>query len=311
MVQLPPSGPSHPPPAYTTTPSPSSFATLSFDSADKLRLVQFPFPLATAISTQLKTWWPAGIQRERIYAVHSYEFKLKGWPFGGISLGKDYVKGMRLVRDLLAFLYERGWVVEVGLAHEKAVDASDTLVFRQRRRTMRGEKMLEGKKGLGVGDGDGDDIVIPPEVDWLVLSLEAGDRLRVIYDAPPGVVRPSTEEASGSNEKVAASSSEMPREHNYDELGVLIQALKEAFIEIDYFQSGKWTHDSFEFKLKGWAWSEMGEKAVKARRLVLGIIETMERFGWRSYTTLQKRGQEKVRGTDTWYFVREKGWDER
>jgi hypothetical protein len=304
MVQLPPSGPSHPPPAYTTTSS-SSFATLSFDSADKLRLVQFPFPLATAISTQLKTWWPAGIQRERIYAVHSYEFKLKGWPFGGIALGKDYVKGMRLVRDLLAFLYERGWVVEVGLAHEKAVDASDTLVFRQRRR---GGKMLGGEKGL---DGGEDDIVIPPEADWLVLSLEASDRLRVIYDPPSGVVRPSTEEVSGSNEKSAASSSEMPREHDYDELGVLIQALKEAFIAIDYFQSGKWTHDSFEFKLKGWAWSEVGEKAVKVRRLVLGIIETMERFGWRSYTTLQKRGQEKVRGTDTWFFVREKGWDGR
>lgn len=331
---------SHPKPY----PSLSKFATLSFDTADKFRLIQFPFQLASAISIQLRQWWPAGIQREQIYATHAYEFKLKGWPFGGMTGGKDNISGMRLVRDLLAFLYQRGWVVETGIAHERSVGATDTLVFRQRRRrvgnaTGKGGGEMNEKNGMRekapepglrmVGDGEivreGEDIVIPPEAEWLVLSLEMADRLRVIYDVRAGKVKSSSEiiaqEAGGSgggmNEKMAPlalgreqSSSEIPREANYDELGLMIEALKEAFTEIEYFQSGKWTHDSYEFKLKGWAWSEMGEKAVKGRRLLLKIVETLDRFGWRSYATIQKRGMEKARGLDTWFFVREEGWDQ-
>jgi hypothetical protein len=310
---------------HSTSSSPSSFATLSFDTADKLRLIQFPFPLISALSSHLKTLWPAGIQQERIYAIHAYEFKLKGWPFAlsALSSGKDIVAGIRLVRDVLAFLYARGWKVETGMGIERAVGSMDTFVLRQRRKggkekkraTGTGEKeeVVEGRRimGAGVGMGmgsDGGDVVIPPEAEWLVISPEKGDRLRVIYDVLPSSVTNSTEIERRETEE--EETTDMPGERHYDEYGDMIQALKGALTEVDYFQSGNFSEKSYEFKLKGWPWSEMGERAVKVRRLVLKIMETLEGFGWRSYTTLQRRGAEKSRGLDTWFFVREKGWDE-
>jgi hypothetical protein len=43
----------------------------------------------------------------------------------------------------------------------------------------------------------------------------------------------------------------------------------------------------------------MDEKTVKERVLVPKIVETLERSGWKSYTTGQKGGS-KERGTDPW-----------
>lgn len=334
MVNLPPAlepgpfGQSQDGPSSTThhsaSLSPSSFATLSFDTADKLRLIQFPFPLISALSSHFRTLWPAGIQQERIYAIHAYEFKFKGWPFtlSGISGGKEVVAGIRLVRDVLAFLYARGWIVETSMGIERGVGSMDTIVLRQRRKggkrrrvtgTREKEEVIEGQRVMGAGVGmgvgaDGGDVVMPPEAEWLVISPEKGDRLRVIYDVLPSSVTNSTEieRKEGTEEEVP----DMAGERHYDEYGKMIEALKGALTEVDYFQSGTFGERSYEFKLKGWPWSEIGEKTVKVRRLVLKIIETLEGFGWRSYTTLQRRGAEKVRGLDTWFFVREKGWDD-
>jgi hypothetical protein len=206
---------------------------------------------------------------------------------------------MRLVRDLLAFLYHRGWMVVTSLDQQHA-DALDTLVFRQKKTMAR--KEVDGGKSPAIGTRlrDADDVLIPPESEFLILSPEWHNRLRVIFDAP-GSDEGCT---SGSGKVATASSSEIPREYNHDEYGLLIHALKETFTEIDYFKSGKWGHDSFEFKLRGHPWRDMDEKTVKERMLVPKIIETLETFGWTSYTTIQKAGP-KERGTDPWYFVRE------
>jgi hypothetical protein len=283
--------------------SQSSFATVAFHWTDKLRLIQFPPSITHSIADQIRASWPPGIQAEQVYAEHAYEYKLKGAPFGSLG-AKEAVGGRRLVRDVLAFLYRRGWVIVTPISHSRHARSKDSLVFRQRRAVSGTEGKTESEKLSAGGD-----VVIPLPVEWLVIAPTGGDRLRVISDGPiwrdvvGGTDPDSTPEPTSSR---AATSS---WERNHDELGVLVQNLKQALAAIDYFQSGEWNHDSFEFKLKGYPWSAMGEKTVKVERLLLAVVEMLDRFGWRSYATVRQRSDsDDVRKADTWYFVREDGW---
>ncbi|KAH8909742.1 hypothetical protein BR93DRAFT_415988 [Coniochaeta sp. PMI_546] len=282
----------------------SSFATISFNWTDKLRLIQFPSSITKSIADQIRASWPPGIQAEQVYAQHAYEYKLKGTPFGGLG-AKEAVGSRRLVRDVLAFLYRRGWVLVTPISHSRHARSKDSLVFRQRRAVS----VTKGTRDSGEEESAGGDVEIPPPVEWLVIAPTGGDRLRVISDGP--IWRDLVTDVGPDSRLIPASSAPAPssREHNHDELGVLIQNLKQALTAIDYFQSGEWNHDSFEFKLKGYPWSAMGEKTVKVERLLLAVVETLDRFGWRSYATVRQRSDsDDVRKADTWYFVREEGW---
>ena len=280
--------------------SQSSFASISFSWTDRLRFVQFPPAIIAPLTDRIRASWPPGIQAQQAHAqhahAHAHEYKLRGAPFGGSAGGEGgAVGGCRLVRDVLAFLHARGWVLVAPVGHGRAASSKDSLVFRQRRRAA--AAVVEGgERGGVVGEGMVV-VVVPPPLEWLVVAPGGTDRLRVISDGP-----------TTPREAAAAPSSTKERDH--DELGVLVQALRRAFAAVDYFQSGEWSVDSYEFKLKGYPWSAAtGEKSVKAERLLLAVVETLDRFGWRSYATVtQRSGSDAAKKADTWYFVREEGW---
>ncbi|KAK3313526.1 hypothetical protein B0H66DRAFT_354942 [Apodospora peruviana] len=121
----------------------------------------------------------------------------------------------------------------------------------------------------------------PPPVEWLTVSMLRSDRLRIIYDA----------------------SSEIDADHGH--LGLLIASLKKMLEEMDYFQKGDWSFDSFEFKLKGLPWPAHGVNTVKTRMLMLRVLDVLDSFGWESRVNIgQRSGTDDYRMPDCWYFVR-------
>jgi hypothetical protein len=286
----------------------STFASISLNSTDKVRLHQFPPSIRQPIAKQIRDSWPPGIQAEHVYAKHAYEYKLRGTPFGTGRMG---LGSRRLIRDVLAYLYARGWVLVTPLSHRRHAGSKDSLVFRQRR--------VEGAMGVvekGLGP-EGCEVVIPPPVEWLVIAPTGGDRLKVISDGPlrRDVVSKSSLTGHGelgvvgNNEEAPSASAPRSRECNHEELEVLVQSLKQVLTGLDYFQSGKWGNGqiSFEFKVKGYPWLAQGKETVMVERLILAVVETLDRFGWRSYATVRQGGYSEE-NQDTWYFVREEGW---
>jgi hypothetical protein len=250
----------------TTTAAPSSYATLSLHKSDTIRLLAFPDSLLPALEALLLASWPPGLESQSRLG-QSYDFKFKGSPFGYYR-SQQHVGGIRLLRNVLAFLYEHDWVLVAPVLCSRRYTAKDTLIFRQ------------------AGEGQ----PLPP-VEWLGLAPLAKDKLRVVYDAP------GVRLAGGTGEG----------EHDHDHLGVLITGLKKMLQELEYFDKGDWSHDSFEFVLKGTPWRSRGEASVKMRIMLMRLLETMESHGWRLYTTLvQRTGTDEDRILDTWYFVREK-----
>jgi hypothetical protein len=280
---------------YTQTQSATTsvFASISLTWTDKLRLHQFPASVTQEIADQLRASWPPGIKSEQDLPHGAHEFKFKGTPFGTFGT-QEGVGSRRLIRDVLAFLYARGWTLVVPLSHSQRKGSKDSLVFRQR--------SIERGPGLEKGEGAAAarvEVLVPPPVEWLVIAPAAGDKLRVIYDG-------SLKLSGGSAVAAAAGG----KQHDHDELGVLVQSLKQVLLGMDYFQAGTWSHDSFEFKFKGYPWSALkDEKRVKVERLLLEVLDVLERFGWRSYATVRHRSDtDDVRKQDTWFFVRDEDW---
>ncbi|KAB5558160.1 hypothetical protein GE09DRAFT_1058224 [Coniochaeta sp. 2T2.1] len=292
-------------PSPPQTPT-STFASISLNWTDKLRLLQFPPSVVHSIADQLRASWPPGIQAEQALAPHCYEYKLRGTPFGSIG-SKEAVGSRRLVRDVLAWLYVRGWTLETPVSHSRYPRSKDSLVFRQRRVVESAgwkgkEKQQDEKEKVGrtlLGDKE---VVLPPAVEWLIVAPTHGDRLRVIRDGN-GLVDGGEKQSEAASSSSAATAR---MRDSQDELGVLVQALKQAILGADYFQSGEWSHDSYEFKLKGYPWNAIGSKTVKVEVLLLAVFETLDRFGWRAYASVRLRSDDDdTRKAETMFFVRD------
>ncbi len=259
-------------PTSPTTPHsalPSTYATLSLHKTDTLRLLNFPATLPAALEPVLSIWKEGLESQSRL--DQSYEFKFKGRPFGYYR-SVHHVGGIRLMRDVLAFLHAHGWILVTSMLCSRRYTAKDTLVFRKR-----------GGEEAGTG-------TLPPgEMEWLGFAPLGTDRLRVVYDAA---------EATAGDGKA---------EKDHDHLGVLITAVKSVLQELGYFEKGEWNNDSFEFALKGSPWRSRGEASVKKRIMLMRLLETMEEHGWRLYATIiQRTGNDESRVMDTWYFMRER-----
>ncbi|KAH8889305.1 hypothetical protein GQ53DRAFT_599068, partial [Thozetella sp. PMI_491] len=119
----------------------------------------------------------------------------------------------------------------------------------------------------------------PTPVEWLVVALQGAGGLRIIYDG------------DGTGRK--------------DGLGVLLDGLKKAWDGIGAAQTGDWNQDSFEFRLSDKPWRAHREATMKARSILLRLVETLDSLGWQSYVTIRQRTEnDDVKKTDTWYFVR-------
>lgn len=251
----------------TVTSLPTTYATVSFHKTDIIRLINFPDDINLGLHPVVLAAWPPGLESAGASPSGggAYEYKTKGKPFGWVS-GQQAVGGVRLVRDLLAFLHSRAWELVAPVMCSRRYTAKDTLIFRRRRRQSPAEE----------------------EAEWLALAPMGSDRLRVVYDAP------DVKLFGGIDAR-------------QDHLGVLIAGVKRILEATDWFDKGDWSHDSFEFKLKGWPWCSRGDASVRMRGLLLRLLELMDGHGWRLYTAiLQRAGTDDYRMTDTWYFVRER-----
>lgn len=264
-------------------PFTTAYATLSFHKKDTISLLNFPDSLHSPFRDLILSSWPPGLESSGPFA-QSYQFKLRGSPFG-VYRAQHYVGGIRLVRDLLAFLYSRSWVLVAPLLCSRRYTAKDVLIFRQDSSTL-------------------------PQVEWLALAPTANDKLRIVYDAPglhhcgsiPDLTLPPTSPEAQTITPPQSANPQSP-------LTALLTTLKIALSTppLDYFSSGSWSHDSFEIELKGKPWRSRGEDSVKKRIMLARLLEAMEGgLGWRLYAAVvQRTGTDEWRVLDTWYFVRE------
>lgn len=259
----------------TSSPTPSSalpptYATLSFHKSNIIRLLHFPQELTSALEAVILASWPLGLESHGPFD-QSYEYKVKGSPFGHYR-SQQYVGAVRLLRDVLACLHAHNWELVTSVLCSRRYTSKDTLIFHRRRV----------------------DAALPPPapVEWLALAPTGNNKLRVVYDGPG----------------VRLCGGDGDRDNDHDHLGVLIASIRKVLFEMDYFEKGAWSYDSFEFDLKGWPWRSRGAASVKMRVMLVRLLETMAAHGWRLYTTTVLRtGKDDFKILDTWYFVRGRG----
>jgi len=268
----------------------SRYATLFLQNRDKLCLLQFPADVVRAIEPLIRNSWAAGIQATREVAGLATEFKLGGTPFGTLG-DKDAAASRVLVRNVLAFLYERGWILVAAVGTSRIVGSKDTMVFRQqlRRRQQQRDQSRKRHQNLagstkcddGGKEGEEMEVVLPPPVDFLVVAICGSDKIRFIGGAP-----------------------------------ALLAAVRRMLVGLDFFQAaeegGCGSRDCCEFRLRDGPWSSFrAETKTRAELLLLRLVEVLDAFGWRSYGTARQRTEtEKTKKADSWFFIRPQDWVE-
>ncbi|KAG9224415.1 hypothetical protein CCMSSC00406_0009457 [Pleurotus cornucopiae] len=258
-------------PAFRTT-----FACMSMNSTDLLRLIQFPPEPAhivrngesfctlrlysfdridgLIIDTAITQSWPRGIKEERDYHG-AHEFKLKGNPWSG--------QGSEAVPSRI-FMVRRK-------SHPPLGPAQDSLASLHYNATLtplsqcqiladlyNAGWVLFASTDISKNALDKDSCLFryqqpaPPPCSWMSISFNRGDRLRLI-GAPQEMIAPFGRV-----------------------LGPLLQ--KEGFIE----------HGAYEFKCKGWPWYAMGGDTVATRILLLRMLELLESFGFSLYASIDQ-----------------------
>ncbi|KAH6849981.1 hypothetical protein B0I37DRAFT_370381 [Chaetomium sp. MPI-CAGE-AT-0009] len=288
-MSSPHSSPSSPTTPFSPTSAstlPSSYATLSLHRSDTLRFLNFPASLTAALEPAILAAWPPGLESTPggPNTGPALEYKCKGRPFGYYGT-QQHVGGIRLVRDVLAVLYRHGWELVTSVLCSRRYTAKDTLFFRNRAQAQ--AQAQAGAAGSAL-----------PAVEWLALAPMGTDKLRVVYDA----------DGVRLHGALADDDDDSRHDHDHDHLGVLVSGVKKTLQEMGCFEKGDWSHDSFEFKLKGTPWRSRGEASNSVRIMLMRLLELMEGHRWRLYAAfVQRTGADEDRILDTWYFVREKG----
>ncbi|KIV97911.1 hypothetical protein PV10_01611 [Exophiala mesophila] len=166
VVRETPDGPNAPPTFEASTQPPefppfsTSFASVSLHRTDRIRLLQFPLDEIEGVRTVIQRFWPKGIQDERI-VNNSHEFKLNGNPWTGNS-SSEKTPSRIVMREILAQLFSRGWILMVSTNISKNEYDQDTMFFRKQ-------------------------LTPPPPSEWIAISFNRKDRLRLI-GAPQEVI---------------------------------------------------------------------------------------------------------------------------
>ncbi|KAF1814800.1 hypothetical protein P152DRAFT_384025, partial [Eremomyces bilateralis CBS 781.70] len=137
------------------------FASLSLHMTDRLRFLQFPQEIITAVQNIITNVWSRGIQDTRLYHG-SYEIKLRGNPCKRSGYSDDAVHSRRLMNHILATLYQHGWILSLSTDISKKAMDKDTLIFRKQDPP-------------------------PRPAEWFSISFSKTDRIRFI-DAPQQLV---------------------------------------------------------------------------------------------------------------------------
>lgn len=125
-ASLPSNEKSHmdPPPGYNEASSSSSrpvssesqttFACISINMTDRLRLIRFPAEHIKPIEQAVRRAWPRGIQSTRKYGL-AHEIKLHGNPWSGTYWDGDKINARSMISALLGELYSIGWVLKASV----------------------------------------------------------------------------------------------------------------------------------------------------------------------------------------------------
>jgi hypothetical protein len=237
-------------PAYS--PFKTTFATVSLHRSDRIRLLAFPHEDVAAIRGVIKAYWRKGIQEEQTYGP-SFEFKLHGYPWQGQT--SDAITSRILMREILAHLFKHGWTLHASTDVSKKEMDKDTLFFRKQQSP-------------------------PPESEWISISFNQFDRLRLI----------------GANAE-------------------LISAMKQVLASMNLLQEDRGWKDkeliAWEFKIRGNPWCATGVETMTTRLLLMRILECLESHGWSLYASIdQNTGGQHTSECDSWFCVRDKAWVE-
>jgi hypothetical protein len=239
---------SQPPPTYSAFKT--TFASLSLHRSDRIRLLQFPQADIDGLRAAINASYPFGIQSEQKYGI-SHEFKLRSYPWSG--QGRDAIPSRIVMREILAYLFRNGWIFHASTDCSKKGLDKDTIVFRKQQTP-------------------------PPESEWIAISFNQYDRLRLI----------------GADE-------------------VLTSSVREVLQSMRLLQEELWKDRSLnarEFKIHGRPWVASGMETMSTRLLLLRLLECLERHGLSLYASIdQSQGHgEGTSETDSWYCVRDKAW---
>lgn len=142
------------PPAYNSSFFRTAFGLVSLHMSDRIRFVQFSEEDINVIRTTIQRFWAKGIQEERPYSV-SYEFKLRGNPWSGSGTGSEAVPALILMREVLACMYQQGWLMTASTDVSRKKYDKDTLIFRKQ-------------------------LAPPPPASWIAISFKMDDKLRFL-----------------------------------------------------------------------------------------------------------------------------------
>ncbi|KAK4034345.1 hypothetical protein C8A01DRAFT_18826 [Parachaetomium inaequale] len=217
-------------------------ACITLNHGDRIRFINLPEPDVAALRGVVQSTWPKGIQKIAPYG-QAQELKLGGWPWRRTLAGFD--DSRRLLIRLLETLHDRGWVLHGAIDLSKKEHDTDTLVFRHQSPP-------------------------PPSSDWLVVSVDDYDKLRIVSSPPPDL---------------AAAV-----------IGCFGPAVKRHQMD----------NSHLEIKFHGYPFCPSGTDEVNAGVMLLALLGTLEAFGFTLYANFVHTWGE--RPTDVLVLHRQKGW---
>ncbi|KAH6654413.1 hypothetical protein BKA67DRAFT_565041 [Truncatella angustata] len=138
--------------ANATDATARKYAALSLSKSDRIRFLGFPEEVYQEAEFVLTSSWPPGIKAASQYAG-SHEYQMKGRPWG--LMGTNEAVGSRvLLRNILAYLYDRSWRLTTSISLSEKIGSKDTLLF----------------KNAASGN---------PEVEWLVIQFHSSNKIFV------------------------------------------------------------------------------------------------------------------------------------
>jgi hypothetical protein len=94
--------------------SQTTFACISLNLTDRIRLIRFPSKHVGRIEEVVRRAWPKGIQATRVYGV-SHEIKTKGNPWSGTTWDREKLESRSLMSNILEELYNMGWLLKASV----------------------------------------------------------------------------------------------------------------------------------------------------------------------------------------------------
>lgn len=222
----------------------TAFACVTLNMLDRIRLIDFPVSDVLAIQELVKTNWAPGVKAVENYG-DARQIRMHGSPWSASYNGNDDARV--LILRILERLYDLGWVMQASIDLVRKDVDKDTLVMRRQTPP-------------------------PPPCDWLCVSFDTIDRLKIVGGPP--------------------------------------RDLSDAIIELfrGRLRSEEVTPERLKIKFSSAVWVPQGEDTVTTRRLLLQLIQKLEEFGFTIYASLDMSNGREGRETDVMIVQRQRNW---